>query len=66
MGEEATRDLVPTLERWVTFGGVWRVVALGEDAATISLCRCDGGEEVERLTTTHPGTLSYLRESGTA
>lgn len=28
----------------------------------ISLCRCDGGEEMERLTTAEPAVLAYVGE----
>lgn len=49
-----------TLERWAEFGGVWRVVASDEQAATVSLCRCDGGEEVQRLTTQEPDLVAWL------
>lgn len=40
-----------TLQHWAQFGGTWRVVESSADAATISLSRCDGGEEVQRLVT---------------
>lgn len=51
-----------TLERWADFGGVWRVLAADEQAATVSLCRCDGGEEVQRLTTQDPDVVAWLAE----
>lgn len=53
-------DVLDTLERWSTFGGVWRVVATDEAVATVALCRCDGGEEVERLLVRAPAALAYL------
>lgn len=59
MAQSTDRD---TLERWEAFGGVWRVLASDGSAATVSLCRCDGGEEVERLTTTDPALVAYLAE----
>jgi hypothetical protein len=37
---------------------VWR----SADRVTVALLRCDGGEEVERLTTSHPATLRYVAE----
>ncbi|HLS44047.1 MAG TPA: hypothetical protein VK045_01310 [Ornithinicoccus sp.] len=49
-----------TLERWESFGGVWRVLAADDQAATVSMCRCDGGEEMQRLTTHDPDLISYL------
>lgn len=54
------RDLVGTLLRWEESGAVWRVVASSPARVTIALLRCDGGEEVERLTTTHPATLAFV------
>ncbi|WP_109473502.1 hypothetical protein [Ornithinimicrobium cavernae] len=51
-----------TLERWEEFGGVWRVVAADDRAATVSMCRCDGGEEVQRLTTEDPDLVAWLVE----
>lgn len=53
-------DPLATLERWSAFGGVWRVVASNGSVATVSLCRCDGGEEVDRLVVREPRTLAYL------
>ncbi|MFL6131329.1 MAG: hypothetical protein ACJ72A_00900 [Nocardioidaceae bacterium] len=42
--------MVETLRRWEEFGGVWRVAFRSGTHVTLSLCRCDAGEEVERLT----------------
>jgi hypothetical protein len=57
---EANPDLVPALNRWQHAGGIWRVVFRSADQVTVALCRCDGGEEVERLSTGHTGTLRFL------
>ena len=56
----AQRDLVAVLTRWQEAGAVWQVVAHSGSRATVALLRCDGGEEVERLSTAHPGTLRFL------
>jgi hypothetical protein len=53
-------DLVPALLRWRDFGGVWRLITLNPQEASVALCRCDGGEEVERLGSSHPATLAFL------
>lgn len=53
-------DPLAALERWESFGGVWRVLASDDRAATVSLCRCDGGEEVERLTVRDGAARAYL------
>ena len=57
---------IEVLERWRSFGATWRVVARAEGSVTVSLCRCDGGEEVQRLTSTNPELLGWLagRTSG--
>jgi hypothetical protein len=57
--EDSDRD---ALERWETFGGVWRVLALDDRSAMVSMCRCDGGEEVQRLTTHDPDLVAYLAD----
>ena len=54
------RDLVGTLLRWEESGAVWRVVTSSPARVTVALLRCDGGEEVERLTTTNPATLAFV------
>jgi hypothetical protein len=55
-------DVVGRLERWQTFGATWRVIARTAGSVTISLSRCDGGEEVERLTSDDPELLAWLGE----
>ena len=56
----AQRDLIAVLTRWQDAGAIWQVVVHSGSRATVALLRCDGGEEVERLTTAHPGTLRFL------
>jgi hypothetical protein len=51
---------VAALRRWEESGAVWRVLARTDAAVTVSLCRCDGGEEVERLTSGDPALLEFL------
>ncbi len=53
---------IEVLERWQSFGATWQVVARAEGSVTISLCRCDGGEEVQRLTSTNPELLGWLAD----
>ena len=48
------------LRRWEEFGGTWRVLSRTPRHVTVSLCRCDGGEEVERLTSDDAALMSYL------
>lgn len=60
--EAASAGALDRLLRWEQFGGSWRV--LGRDAAgmTLSLRRCDGGEEVERLVSAEPALLAYVAD----
>lgn len=51
---------VDVISRWEQFGGAWRVIARTSDAVTISLCRCDGGEEQQRLTSADPALIAWL------
>jgi hypothetical protein len=51
---------IEVLERWQSFGATWRVVARAERSVTLSLCRCDGGEEVQRVTSTNSELLEWL------
>lgn len=51
---------VGVLRRWEDLGATWRVVAETRAGVTVALCRCDGGEEVERFTSEAPGLRAYL------
>ncbi len=48
------------IRRWADAGGSWLVLARGPGAVTVSLRRCDGGEEADRLVVTDPDALAYL------
>lgn len=54
-----SEDLV-RLRRWEDAGATWQVVAESPGRAVVALCRCDGGEEVERFTTTDPQALDHI------
>jgi hypothetical protein len=51
-------DVVDQLIRWEESGGTWYAVGTTE----VALCRCDGGEIVERLQVDDEETAAYLRE----
>jgi len=53
------------LRRWEDAGGTWQVVRRSTDAVTVSLCRCDGGEEADRFTSDDAELIAHLagRES---
>jgi len=63
LGSVTDSDPVEVLRRWRAAGAVWRVVSRTPDRATVALCRCDGGEEVDRLTSDDPRLLAYLDEA---
>jgi hypothetical protein len=51
---------IEVLERWQGLGGTWQVVSRAQGWVTLSLRRCDGGEELQRLTSTIPELLEWL------
>ncbi|GEE03323.1 hypothetical protein nbrc107696_37690 [Gordonia spumicola] len=55
-------DDLERLRRWEDAGAQWEVAALRTGSATISLLRCDGGEEVDRFVTSDPRVLALCRE----
>lgn len=55
-------DPVDTLARWESFGGTWEVVSSSAEQLTVSLRRCDGGEEASRLTSSSPELRRYVEE----
>lgn len=57
MSEE---NAVETLSRWIDSGAMWRVLHRAPTSITVSMCRYDGGEEMERLTSTDPKLLTWI------
>jgi hypothetical protein len=53
---------VELLRRWEQFGAVWRVVSRSSGEVTVALCRCDGGEEVMRVTSASPELRTWLAD----
>ena len=53
-------DDLETLQRWEEFGATWEVVHRTADRVTLSLLRCDGGEEVSRLVSDDPAVLAHV------
>ncbi|MEE2046581.1 MULTISPECIES: hypothetical protein [Nocardiopsidaceae] len=56
------RNPVEVLTRWEDHGAVWRVVDRSASRVTVALCRCDGGEEVDRLVSDDPDLLAFVDE----
>lgn len=53
-------DPLEVLRRWEQFGGTWEVLARTADGLTVSLRRCDGGEEVGRLVSDDPRLAAHV------
>lgn len=51
---------VAVLQRWQDAGARWVVLARHADSVTVGLYRCDGGEEMDRLTSSDPRLLDFL------
>lgn len=64
--DSAAVGAVDVLRRWEDFGATWYVVGRGEEGVTISLRRCDGGEEMLRLVSKDPELLEFLAERESA
>ena len=56
---------VEALWRWERSGAVWRVLGRSGANLSVGLFTCDGGELVDRLSTSDPAVLEYVgdRES---
>jgi len=51
---------VAVLRRWEDAGAHWAVIARHAGSVTVALYRCDGGEEVDRITSTDPRLDEFL------
>jgi|tagenome__1003787_1003787.scaffolds.fasta_scaffold20705351_2 hypothetical protein len=56
-----TSEDLETLRRWEDFGGAWEVAHRTTGQVTLSLLRCDGGEEVIRMVSQDPEVLHYTQ-----
>jgi|1185.fasta_scaffold311915_2 hypothetical protein len=52
---------VEVLRRWEDHGAVWRALHVSDAHAVVELCTC-GGEPVERLESSDPELIGFLRE----
>jgi hypothetical protein len=59
---EESKD-VATLRRWEDAGGTWRIEHRAGETVTVVLCRCDGGEEIDRLVSRDPALRQYVEAS---
>lgn len=51
---------IERLRRWAGLGGTWEVVERTPARVTVSLRRCDGGEEAELLVSEDADLLGWL------
>lgn len=51
---------VDILRRWQESGAIWRVVARTACRLEISLLTCDGGEEMQRLSSADPELIAFV------
>jgi hypothetical protein len=58
------RSDLARLQRWVDAGGSWRLGGRSGSAVTVLLLRCDGGEELERFTSSDPELLRHVADAG--
>ena len=60
-------DRAAELQRWQDSGAVWEVISRRGRGVTVTLLRCDGGEEVDRFTSDDPRLLAFIgdRQSST-
>jgi hypothetical protein len=53
-------DRAAELQRWQDSGAVWEVISRRGRGVTVTLLRCDGGEEVDRFTSDDPRLLAFI------
>ena len=51
----------PRLRRWVGAGGSWQIRARGADWVEVALLSCTLGEEMDRVRSSDPEVLEYVR-----
>jgi len=59
---EPSESPLDQLRRWEDFGATWQVVHRDHSTVTVALCRCDGGEEVGRITTADADLVAYVTQ----
>jgi len=58
---------VQILHRWQESGAIWKVVSRTASRLEISLITCDGGEEMQRLSSADPELIAFVgTRSGSA
>ena len=60
MSEPAPSADLERLLRWETAGATWELLSTYDGVATVSMRRCDGGEEMEQLRSGEADLLAYV------
>ncbi|MFC7402819.1 hypothetical protein [Citricoccus sp. GCM10030269] len=58
----ACRDDLQRLLRWEESGGTWRVKHVRRSSLSVALLTCDGGEEMDVITSSDPRLLAHCQE----
>jgi hypothetical protein len=56
-----SEDPVAVLQRWEDAGAHWAVIDRQAHSVTVGLYRCDGGEEVDRFSSSDPALMEFVR-----
>jgi hypothetical protein len=60
VGTVRESEAVRRVTRWEKAGGLWRVVSRAGSHVTIALQSCDGGEEMDRFSSTDAELLRFV------
>lgn len=63
---DPSEDPLETLLRWESFGGTWELLSWSSAEVTVSLRRCDGGEEAAQLRSDSPQLRQYVGRGAAA
>jgi len=58
--DDVTSDALARLLRWELSGATWQLQSLRDGTAVVALCRCDGGEQVDTLTSAEADLVAYV------
>jgi hypothetical protein len=58
-----TDSPVDIVRRWEDHGAEWRAVHVSDERAVVDLCTCTG-EPVERLESSDPELIRFIRDRG--
>lgn len=61
MSANHTESPIAILERWEDNGAMWRAVHVSDAKVIVDLCTCTG-EPVDRLESTDPELIGFVRE----